>query len=130
MSIIYTNQSSGRKRKSKSKRLALVRKEHNEFIASLGYTGKTGNKPKGKLLTAQPSQIENKKDDIQLSNSIPGNCFKSSIDDWRWKKGCVESAETIKEIERKKMRVAPLWNKGATMFITDNEDPKTLGRKI
>jgi hypothetical protein len=125
MAIIYTNQSSGRKRKSKSKRLALARKEHGEFIASLGYTGK----PKGKNLLAAPKQ-EKKPDEVQLSNTIPGNCFKTSIDDWKWKKGCVESPATIEEIERKKKRVAPLWNKGATMFITDNEDPKTLGRKI
>lgn len=128
MAIIYTNQSSGRKRKSNSKRLALARKEHNEFIASLGYSGKSG-KPKRKKLFVQDNP-EPRKDEPQLSNTIPGNCFKTSIDDWKWKKGCAESAATIKEIERKKKRVAPLWNKGATMFITDNEDPKTLGRKV
>ena len=41
-----------------------------------------------------------------------------------------ETAETIKEIERKKTRVAPAYNKGATQYITDGADPTTLGRKI
>lgn len=34
------------------------------------------------------------------------------------------------EIERKKLRVAPMYNKGAYQYITDDTDPKTLGRKI
>lgn len=39
-------------------------------------------------------------------------------------------AEAQKEIERKKLRVAPLWNKGGYMYITDETDPTTLGRKV
>jgi len=34
------------------------------------------------------------------------------------------------ETERKKKRTAPLWNKGGIMYITDGEDPTTLGRKV
>ena len=33
------------------------------------------------------------------------------------------------ETERKKQRVAPAYNKGPTMFITDETDPSDLGRK-
>jgi hypothetical protein len=33
------------------------------------------------------------------------------------------------EIERKKKRVAVLYNKGAYQYITDEMDPKTFGRK-
>jgi hypothetical protein len=33
------------------------------------------------------------------------------------------------EIARKKYRVAPLFNKGALQYISDDMDPKTLGRK-
>ena len=66
-----------------------------------------------------------------LSNNIhTSGGFKKSVDDYKWKKDKVESAETIKEIERKKTRIAPLWNKGSTMYITDAEDPTTLGKKV
>lgn len=66
-----------------------------------------------------------------LSNNIhTSGGFKKSVDDYKWKKDKVESAETIKEIERKKTRIAPGWNKGATMYITDETDPVSLGRKI
>lgn len=34
------------------------------------------------------------------------------------------------EIERKKKRVAPLWNKGGLQYITDDTDITTLGRKV
>lgn len=34
------------------------------------------------------------------------------------------------EIERKKQRVAPLYNKGGLQFITDDTDLTTLGRKV
>lgn len=34
------------------------------------------------------------------------------------------------ETERKKQRVAPLYNKGPIQFITDDTDLTTLGRKV
>jgi hypothetical protein len=34
------------------------------------------------------------------------------------------------EIERKKKRTAPLYNKGGYQYISDGEDPTTLGRKV
>lgn len=35
-----------------------------------------------------------------------------------------------KEIERKRKRVAPLYNKGGYQFVTDDTDLTTLGRKV
>lgn len=34
-----------------------------------------------------------------------------------------------KELEQKSKRIAPLFNKGAYQYITDDMDPKTIGRK-
>ena len=34
------------------------------------------------------------------------------------------------EIERKKLRVAPLYSKGGYQYITDDTDLKTIGRKV
>ncbi len=60
-----------------------------------------------------------------------GNCFKRDIlNEHKWKRDRQESSETIKEIEAKAKRVAPAFNKGATQYITDEADPKTLGRKV
>jgi len=33
------------------------------------------------------------------------------------------------EVEAKKKRIAPMYNKGAYMLITDGTDPKEIGRK-
>lgn len=35
-----------------------------------------------------------------------------------------------KEIERKKKCTAPLWNKGGYMYVSDAEDPTTIGKKV
>jgi len=37
--------------------------------------------------------------------------------------------EALKEIEKKKKRVAIAYNKGAYQYITDDCDPKTIGKK-
>jgi len=63
-------------------------------------------------------------------NSIPSNGFKKSIDDYKWKRTAQESTEVIREAEKKKSRIAPYINKGAYMYITDEEDKKSLGRKV
>ena len=34
------------------------------------------------------------------------------------------------EIERKKLRVAPLYSKGGYQYISDDTDLTTLGRKV
>lgn len=122
--LIYTKQSSGRKRKSKSKKLAAAREEYKQFLASVGYT-----KRRRPVAEFPDLKVENRNVG-ELSNSIPGNGFKRSVDDWKWKRDRSESADTVKEIERKKKQVAPLWNKGATMYISDETDPTTLGRKV
>lgn len=41
-----------------------------------------------------------------------------------------ESEETRAAILAKAARVAPLWNKGGLMVITDGQDLKTLGKKV
>lgn len=122
--LIYTNQSSGRKRKSKSKKLAAAAEEHKKFLVSVGYT-----KRRRPVVDFPDLKVENI-NVASLSDAIPSNGFKRSVDDWKWKRDRGETAETIAEIERKKKQVAPLWNKGATMFISDQTDPETLGKKV
>lgn len=124
--LIYTNQSSGRKRKSKSKRLAAAKEDHRKFLVSVGYTGRQNLSG----VKAPDLKIEPREQVAPLSHSIPDNGFRRSVDDWRWKKDRAETSDTIKEIERKKKRVAPIWNKGGVMYITEGTDPSTLGRKI
>lgn len=41
-----------------------------------------------------------------------------------------ESEEVQKKILEKKARLAPAYNKGAVQYITDDADPKYLGRKL
>jgi hypothetical protein len=64
------------------------------------------------------------------SGSIPtGGGFVKSVEDYRWKRGVTESEATIKAIQDKKRRIAPLYSKGAAQYITDGEDLNTLGKK-
>lgn len=42
----------------------------------------------------------------------------------------VREQKAQEEIERKKLRVAPLYNKGGLQYITDDMDLTTLGRKV
>ena len=101
--------------------------EHKAFLESVGYTGKRKN-------VDRSYNMPNLKDEERgapLSNSIPaGGGYKRSIDDYKWRRGRTESDATVAEIERKKTRIAPLWNKGSIMYISDKEDPKTIGKKV
>lgn len=65
-----------------------------------------------------------------LSNTIPGSGAKKSLDDYKWKKDQQESPEAIAEAEKKRSRIAPAYNKGPLMYITDDADTKSLGRKV
>lgn len=124
--LIYTRTSSGKRKRSKSKRLLQAQEEHKKFLESVGYTGRR------KARVSFPNlKVENFENVGTLSDDIPGaGGYKRSVDDYKWKRDIVESVSTIAEIEKKKMRVAPAYNKGATQYITDGADPKTLGRKV
>ena len=73
--------------------------------------------------------IKSDRNPAPLSNTIPGYGYRNDIDDYKWKRNSKESTETILEIEAKRKRIAPQWNKGANQYITDATDLKTLGKK-
>lgn len=120
MTLVYTKTSSGRK-KPTAKQLRL-REERKAYFASL-----LKDSRKERFINL-PEPLP-RKELPPLSNSV-GNGFKRSVDDYKWKRDREESAATIKEIERKKTRVAPAFNKGAVQYLTDGTDPATIGRKI
>jgi hypothetical protein len=126
--LIYTKTSSGKKKKSKSQKLLQANLEHQKFLASVGYTGKRKNV--NRSYNMPNLKVEHGSNVGTLSNSIPSSGFRRSIDDYKWRRGAEESPGTIKEIERKKTRIAPAYNKGAVQYISDGTDPTTLGRKI
>ena len=120
--LIYGRNTSGRKKPSK--KALRLRQERKDFFAAL-------LPPKGRVKINNMPDLSCESKAAPLSNNIhTSGGFKKSVDDYKWKKDKVETAETIKEIERKKTRVAPAYNKGATMYITDETDPVSLGRKI
>jgi hypothetical protein len=126
--MIYIRQSSKRKKPSNSKKAQAAREEHKKFLESHGYFGKKFIKTRDWTM---PTLTYDKTHDSLLSNNLhESGGFKKSVDDYKWKRNRVESSETTKEIDRKRARVAPGWNKGTLIFITDDTDPTTLGRKI
>lgn len=121
MALIYTRNSSGRKKPSK--KTLRLREERKAYFASIKKSSVASA-----VLSRIPEPLE-KKNLAPLSNSV-GNGYKRSVDDYKWKRDREESITTIKEIEKKKTRIAPAFNKGAVQYITDGADVQTLGRKI
>jgi hypothetical protein len=126
MAIFYVNTRSKKKKQPKSKTLTEAQKKHIAFLRSVGYTGSN----KRSCVAFQSLEVQNGKSVAPVSNAIPGNGFKRSIDDYKWKTGVVESAEVIAETERKKKKIAPICNKGSYQYITDGADISTLGKKV
>jgi len=123
MTLVYTKTSSGRKKPS-AKTLRL-REERKAYFASI-----LKNKPRQERTLNIPERSAHEQKKLPpLSNSV-GNGFKRSVDDYKWKRDREESVATIREIERKKTRVAPAYNKGAVQYFTDGTDPATIGRTI
>ena len=120
MALVYTKTSSGRKKPSK--KVLRMREERKAYFAAV----LKGSRKERPINLPEPLP---RKELPPLSNSV-GNGFKRSVDDYKWKRDREESAATIKEIERKKTRVAPAFNKGAVQYLTDGTDPATIGRKI
>ena len=120
MALVYTKNSSGRKKPS-AKTLRM-REERKAYFAAV-LKGSAKERPLN-----LPEPLE-RKSLAPLSNSV-GNGFKRSVEDYKWKRDREESAATIAEIERKKKKVAPAYNKGAVQYLTDGTDPATIGRKI
>jgi len=123
--IIYIRQSSPKKKPSKA--VLEANRKHKIWLEQNNYLTKSN---KQRIITYNMENVDDKKV-APMSNTIPaGIAAKRSIDDHRWKRDWRESQKTIDMIEDKKKRVAPLYNKGATQYISDGEDPKTLGRKL
>ena len=129
MALIYTYQSSGKRKLAQTKRLQKAKDKHVRFLASMGITA---DKKRQKRLN-NPDNMPDltiDKNPVPLSNSIPGNGYKKSVEDYKWRKDRIESQKEIVEAERKKKRVSIPYNKGPVMLLTESDDPASLGRKV
>lgn len=100
-----------------------LKKEKDKLFKRLGIPQKF------KSTYKVPFPIYKIESELKTSNNIDGSCFKKDSLSYKWKRGCEETAETIAEIESKKKRIAPLFNKGGLQYITPGNDAKTIGRK-
>jgi len=117
-------------KKSKNKKLKEAREAHAKFLASFGISTPTKRR---KRIQGNVNNFPDLSVPVKcssMSDSIPSNGIRKSIDDYKWKRTAQESQEAIREAEKKKARIAPYINKGAYMYITDEEDKKSLGRKM
>ena len=127
--LIYGNIRS--KRKKSSVKTIRANAEHSEWLKSVGYYGKRKNGTVDRSYNLDVACYAVRTGNTVAPSNAIGNGFKGrSVDDYKWRKDMSESTATIAEIERKKTRVAPAYNKGATQYITDGADPKTLGKKV
>jgi hypothetical protein len=112
---------------TKKERLEKAKKDHADFLASVGY--RPGCVDHDALGYLEKSYLAIPTKPAKLSNSV-GNGFKHSVDDYKWKHSIQETPETIREIEKKKNRLAPVANKAGYQYITPNADIETLGKKV
>jgi len=126
--IIYTNQRSKKKKQPVSQKLLAAQAAHKKFLATMGVSPAKRGKLRGSNSNWSDLTIESNV--APLSNTIPGSGAKKSLDDYKWKKDQQESPEAIAEAEKKRSRIAPAYNKGPLMYITDDADTKSLGRKV
>jgi hypothetical protein len=120
MALVYTKTSSGRKKPSK--KVLRLREERKTFFSTI-----LKDKPRKERTLNIPEREVKKLP--PLSNSV-GNGFKRSVEDYKWKRDREESIATVKAIEEKKKRLAPIANKAGYQYITDGADVETLGRKV
>jgi len=105
-------------------------KKHAKFLAKYGIKSKP-KRGKIKGLSTNFPNLTVPVISAKLSNTIPSNGFrKDDLDAHKWKANVRESKEAIQEAERKRKRIAPYTNKGALMYITDEDDKRSLGRKV
>lgn len=120
MALVYTKTSSGRK--MPSKKVLRLREERKTFFSTI-----LKDKPRKERTLNIPEREVKKLP--PLSNSV-GNGFKRSVEDYKWKRDREETVATVKAIEEKKKRLAPIANKAGYQYITDGADVETLGRKV
>lgn len=125
--LIYTYNRSGKKKRNNSKKFREAQSNHKKFLASYGIKQCTRRK---NYVTDFPNLAVDTNRISEVSNQIPGNGFKRTIDDYKWRSGSNEKASEIKKAEDKKKRIAPAYNKGPVMYITDEADKISLGRKV
>ena len=126
---IYYNTTNFRKRKARKPTQAMIESQRltNELLEKVGYF-----KPRTTQSKKFSYSLAVESNAAPLSNTIPGGvAAKRDIrTDHKWKRDHEEKPETIEAIEKKAMRVAPAYNKGAVQYITDETDAKYLGRKV
>lgn len=118
--LIYTKVSSGKKKKSKSKKLEKAKKNHTKFLASMGIS----SAPKRRTEGVQPLpdySMDNSKV-AKTSDVIPAGTapVKDILHDHLWKQGKREKSETLTAIAEKRARVGPAFNKGGLVYQTGN----------
>jgi hypothetical protein len=103
--------------------LEAIRREHQKFLESVGYTGRArfcATKPKLVVQSAPESYS------TKSLQEMVGPCPKRDI----WERTRNESDEVKEAIRQKAARTAPIWNKGGLMYITDDQDLTTLSKKV
>lgn len=99
---------------------------HAKFLRSLGVPERRAKRP----LSVWPVDTYVPRLVAPTSDTIPANGHKSSLDDYKWKRGVTENPREIYKAEQKRKKIAPYTNKGGYMYITEETDPKSIGKKV
>jgi hypothetical protein len=125
MGLIYMRTSSGKQKGSKSRKLAQAREEHRQWLEDRGLAPRHISAKQGNL--GSPDTMPDLKvgdHPVPLSNGFAPVVGKRTAMEIRFK----EKPEVRAEIERKAMRIAPLYNKGGTQYVSDGDQTRYEGK--
>lgn len=114
--------------KAKISKAERIRIEHEAFLRSHGID--PSKRPRVKPTTQSPLVAAGAKRTVKLiepSSNVPGNGTRADLQ-MRAERG-QESKETVDAINALKSRVAPAYNKGPLMLVSNPEDLKTNMRR-
>jgi hypothetical protein len=109
------------------------RSEHDAWLEKMGVTTKQIKAKKTKNTSWKSQYAESLKVDrsSEQYDSAGMSGSKSSCANRSIMANLHKEPEHVREaILAKAKRVGPLWNKGGLMFITDDQDLTTLGKKV
>ena len=108
-----------------NKRLQAAKAEHQKWLTKRGLNKEQLSfKRKKSVINRIPDYSV--KETVPVSNGFAKTVGKNTIMEKRY----YESPEVRAEIEKKAMRIAPAYNKGAAQYVSDGDNPHYVGKKL
>jgi hypothetical protein len=129
----YRNAEQARKERDAAREWNAILAKHSETpfgTSDRGLQPRTSRIPSYSDLGVLRQRNERRSDVTIVERTHTASVTGPSVEAPRYEGDMLErEIKAQEEIAKKIKRIAPLYNKGAAQYITDETDPKTIGRK-